>query len=208
MAINLKDAEPGKISAWYDGEDLPENGIVLGKSDRAHMQNWSLIGSVMRGELSVRAPASFADSVMAKIGESTAAPAVDQAEVSSRPVPAAKTFFRGKWRRAAFFFTQAAVAASIAMVTVFGWQTWNAGDNFSLSDPAANAVMGPVSVNLASYQSANTDKIINLDANIGQSVDVRRARSPVNREIRQMQGREAERINAYLRGYVLNTAAN
>lgn len=208
MPVNLKNAEPGKISAWYDGEDLPENGIVLEKDDRLHMQKWSLIGSVMRGEISVLAPESFADSVMAKLPSAV----TDQSQVSQTLNPSRKSFFKGKWRKVAFVFTQTAVAASIAMVTIFGWQTWNAGENFSISDPAANAVMGPVSVNLASYQSAGNDKIINLDPslenNSALNPEMRRTRTPVNHEIRQQQSREAERINAYLRGYVLNTAAN
>jgi len=97
------------------------------------------------------------------------------------------------------------------MVTVVGWQTWNAEENLSLDEPAVNATLGTVGgVNLASYQNSQNDSVIRLDNSAASSKDMMVRKDNENADIHDIDHRkkmEAERINNYIRGYVLNTAS-
>ena len=92
------------------------------------------------------------------------------------------------------------------MITIFGYQTWNAQDNVSLGN--AVGTMGTVSgVNLASYQNRAGGNAISLDQNV-QPSSSRQLTAQEQRELAQKREQEAERISNYLKGYVLNTASN
>ena len=91
------------------------------------------------------------------------------------------------------------------MITIFGYQTWNADDNLSIGD--AVSTMGTVSgVNLASYQNRSNDHSISLDVSGNQNQH--RLSPNEQKELAQKREQEAERISNYLKGYVLNTASN
>lgn len=192
-----------QLSANLDGEEL-QNLHDLSHEDQKHLKNWAMIGAAMRGELAQKVDVNFADKIMAEISK-TAEPLEDQSKVEQQPV--VKRFFN--FKKLGFVAAQTAVAASICMVTVFGYQTWQAEDNMTLGDPAAVTTMGPVGgVNLASYSNrANPDHAIMLDQAQNNGMQ-RQLSTKEQRELAQKREQEAERINNYLKGYVLNTASN
>lgn len=198
-----------QISSVFDGEDLPEGRLQeFDAETRRHMQNWSLIGSAMRHELPRQIDLNFADKVMAEVSKI-------EPEIVEQPqnpeLPQRRSFFKFNFnlKKIGMACTQLALAASVAAVTVIGWQTYSAGDVSELSSPASTAAMGQVSsVSLASYQNQNQDTILNLN-DIAQRGDNIAADDRSNAEmLRQMQQKELERINSYVRGYVLHSAAD
>lgn len=196
-----------QLSANLDGEEL-QNLHELSHEDQKHLKNWAMIGAAMRGELAEKVDMNFADRIMAEISRTeTAEPLEDQSQVEQQPV--IKRFFNFNLKKLGFVAAQTAVAASICMVTVFGYQTWMAEDNMALGDPAAVTTMGPVGgVNLASYQNrTNPDHAIMLDQTQNNGMQ-RQLTTREQRELAQKREQEAERINNYLKGYVLNTASN
>ena len=197
------DADLEKLSALYDGEDLPDG--PLAKPDAAamqHLQNWSLIGSALRHELPPKLEPSFADNVMAAV-EQIKPDLADQSEVELLPTRRISQFFK----RAGVVCSQLAVAASVAAVTVIGWQTYSAGSVPTLEEPAANAAMGQIGgLSLASYQNDSRDMVINMN-NLAQTPDQSEQISPDPQLLKEMQQKELERINYYVRGYILHSAA-
>ena len=208
MVTSEKDKEIlEQISAIFDGEGLPEGRMQEFDADqKRHLQNWSLIGSAMRHELPPKVDLSFADKVMAEVVK-TEPDLVDQDENAQLPVHA-KRRFHFNFKKLGQVVSQLAVAASVAAVTVVGWQTYTAGDAAELSAPVSNASMGPVSgLSLASYQNDSRDHVLNF-SNIAQHTDLNAVEDKPNAELlRQMQQKELERINNYVRGYVLHSAA-
>lgn len=226
------------ISALFDAEDLPagQEPDVTDPAVTEHMNNWSVIGSALRHELPPQVDFNFAAKVMARIQEEEqAAPAGSKtaSAVQEQPLPEPelavvpaepvdqstvqqdKKAFRPvlmRFKKAAFFVGQFAVAASVAMVTIVGWQTYSAGVVPELADPASNAVMGPVSgLNLASYQNDGHDMVINLDQATRtqppvQAMPDSAVRADNAEALKQMQQQELERINTYVRGYVQHAA--
>lgn len=195
-----------QISAIFDGEGLPEGRMQeFDAEEKRHLQNWSLIGSAMRHELPPKVDLSFADKVMAEVVRTTP-DLVDQDENAELPVQKKRWHFN--FKRLGLVVSQLAVAASVAAVTVVGWQTYTAGDAVELSAPVSNASMGPVGgLSLASYQNDNRDVVLNFN-NIAQRTDMNAVEGKPNAELlRQMQQKELERINNYVRGYVLHSAA-
>ena len=160
----------------------------------------------MRKELSLKIDMNFADKVAAKVALE-ATPKLDQTEISQK-VPL-KFRMRKYVKQFSIAAAELAGAASVAVVTVVGWQTWNAEANLSVDEPAVNATLGSVGgVNLASYQNSQGSSVIRLENSSTQTKDVkadRDYRAESNAE--QTKKLEAERINNYIRGYVLNTAS-
>ena len=208
-----------RMSAIYDGENLPQDKLQSDEFAKAreHMQNWSLIGATLRKENFASIDTSFADKISAQISAMgpiantpiAEEPIVDQAQVEQKP----KVNYVVKVRKAFFVLAQVAAAAAIAAVTVVGYQTYNAG---SITDfePAVNANFGPVGGdNLASYQNDNQDMVIRMNQfDSAQNANVSQVATPQNQAdpqaIRDMREKELEKINIYLRGYVLDTATN
>ncbi|MDY6322655.1 MAG: RseA family anti-sigma factor [Succinivibrio sp.] len=189
------------LSANLDGQCLDEMGKISAE-DREHLENWSLMGAALRDELPSRTDLDFAAKVMARV---QAPELADQAKVEQRKARLIS------FRKVALVLGETVAAASVCMLTVFGYQTWNAGDS-SLSDPVSSAVMGPVNgVNLASYQNRGGSGAISLDGSAEQLPDgqqVRELSAREQREFAQKRDAEAGRINTYLKGYVLDSAAN
>lgn len=192
-----------KISAAFDGENLPAGRLrAPSAEEKQHLANWSLIGSALRHELPPKVDLSFADKVMAQV-ERTEIDLVEQPTLEKLPVMRRFSLLR----KAGMAVVQMAVAASVAAVTVVGWQTYNAGSVPALSEPAASAAIGPVSgLSLASYQNDNRDIVLNLN-NLAQNQNAADRTKPNAEMLRQMQQKELERINNYVRGYVLHSAA-
>ena len=188
------------ISSKFDGElqgSLPE---TLSADEKAHLENWSVIGAALRGEMAEKTDFDFASKVMGRIAQE-ATPIVDQTKVQEEH----KSLRFVSLKKLGLLFAETAVAASLCMITVFGYQTWNAEENLSIGD--AVSTMGTVSgVNLASYQNRNNDHAISLDVNGAQ--EQHRLSPQEQRELAQKREQEAERISNYLKGYVLNTASN
>ena len=151
------------LSANLDGQCLDEMGKISAE-DREHLENWSLMGAALRDELPSRTDLDFAAKVMARV---QAPELADQAKVEQRKARLIS------FRKVALVLGETVAAASVCMLTVFGYQTWNAGDS-SLSDPVSSAELS--------------------------------ARE--QREFAQKRDAEAGRINTYLKGYVLDSAAN
>ncbi len=204
--ISAQESIEERLSALFDGESLGKAEIPADAESKAHFQNWSLIGAAMRKELSPKIDMNFADKVAAKVALE-ATPKLDQTEISQK-VPL-KFRMRKYVKQFSIAAAELAVAASVAVVTVVGWQTWNAEANLSVDEPAVNATLGSVGgVNLASYQNSQGSSVIRLENSSTQAKDVkadRGYRAESNAE--QAKKLEAERINNYIRGYVLNTAS-
>ena len=197
MTRSKPDWQNEDLSALFDGEDLPAEKLSFKEDDVEHLKAWSLIGATMRHELGNEVNLSLADNIAAAVAKEKA-PVSDQAEI--------KTPRYNIWKaihKFGFIISQAAIAASIAMVTVIGYQTYNAVDNLG-QDNAPVAALGPISnVNLASYQSVPNNNVIRLGdgAYNGNLNTARQA------EIRNSQNKEMELINDYIRLYVLTPSA-
>ena len=198
-----------RLSSLYDGENLPEGRIELSDSAKDHLENWSLIGAALRDELPKSVVSDFADRVEKAVAKEPL-PKIQVDQTEQKPVEL-KFNFTKIARKFGFIFAQTAVAASIAMVTVVGWQTYHAEDNLSILEPAT-ATLGEVEgINLASYQNSDSEKVIKLDGSNNPSRDyddLKHQDGHDSEEVQELQRAEAERINNYIRGYVLNTAAN
>lgn len=115
------------------------------------------------------------------------------------------------FKRIGILVAQTAIAASVAVVAVVGMQTYNAADPVMENPVSVNALsnVGPVSgLSLTSYQNADSDLMMNpeLMPDINSS-DVR-GNGNNQAEVREQQKKELERINMYVRGYIMETAAN
>lgn len=224
-----------RISALYDGEDLPQGRLDAEagfKESRQSLQRWSIIGATLRHESLASVDTSFADKVAASIAalpiseqplKAQAEPdftvvknalpeseelTVDQSEVSQQP----KIDYVAKVRQLFFRVGQLAAAAAVAAITVVGYQFYNAGTVAGIVEPAADATLGPVGgVNLASYQNDGQDVVIRMNQfESQQSANAVKQIQPRNvdaKEMQKLREQEFEKINAYLRGYVLDTAA-
>lgn len=182
-----------QLSALYDGED--SGSAALTEAEKKTLRNWSLIGAAMRDELGAGVSLSIADRVAAAVANDPRPVTAEQTAIVT-PRRRMLKFIR----RTGFALTQAAIAASIAVVTVIGYQTWNAEDNLT-HGAAAVSSLGPVnSVNLASFQQPGAGV---GTVNLGHT-GVQEQREAL---IKTSQSRELERINQYIRGYVLSTAA-
>ena len=188
------------ISSKFDGEvegTLPE---TLSVAEQVHLENWATIAAAVRNEMSVKPDFDFASKVMDRIAQE-ADPVIDQSSVTVEKRNLG--FF--SLRKLLLLLTETVVAASVCMITIFGYQTWNADDNLSIGD--AVSTMGTVSgVNLASYQNRSNDHSISLDVSGNQNQH--RLSPNEQKELAQKREQEAERISNYLKGYVLNTASN
>lgn len=111
-------------------------------------------------------------------------------------------------KRLGRFVSQAAIAATVAVVAIVGLQTYNAADPV-ISDPAATVAtttVGPVSgLSLASYQNSDNDVLMHVEQI--PSSRVSNGNETYHSEVERQQKEELERINLYVQGYVLDTAA-
>lgn len=185
-------------SALFDGEN--ETIQKVSEDSLSHMQNWSLIGAALRNELPSKVNMSLADNVMAQIKNEHIKPEKDSIKEISLPT------LKVAFKKFSFGIAQVALAASVAAVTVVGWQTYNADE--SISGDKTTAPLGSVEgVNLASYQTEHNDKTLKLNgkSNLDQGQNEDRVNSA---ELKKQQSIEVERINNYIRGYVFDTASN
>lgn len=202
MQINKSADNLETLSANFDGAALDKLASKVSAQDQQHLENWSAIGAVLRDELPTKTDFDFASKVMSAIGkEEKAVVQDDQAFVPQKTSGLRFVSFK----KLGIILTETVVAASVCMITIFGYQTWNAQDNVSLGN--AVGTMGTVSgVNLASYQNRAGGNAISLDQNVQSSS--RQLTAQEQRELAQKREQEAERISNYLKGYVLNTASN
>lgn len=114
------------------------------------------------------------------------------------------------------WLSQVIVAASVAVIAVLGVQFYSAtvpGGDGQVANTTSTQV-GPVTgLNLASYQSADNDMLITPDllptAQNRQSIQGQAINPDLSdAEIRAEQKAELERINLYVQGYLIDTAAN
>ena len=139
------------------------------------------------------------------------------AQVKAAALRRPKLSFSRSLSRVGGLVGQIAVAASVAVVAVVGVQLYNASQpayNDQVATTAATQV-GPVNgLNLASYQNSDKDLIINPE-NLPQAQVKGHAAKEQNQEqdltdaqLRAEQQAELERINLYVQGYMIDTAAN
>ena len=139
------------------------------------------------------------------------------AQVKAAALRRPKFSFSRSLSRVGGLVGQIAVAASVAVVAVVGVQLYNASQpayNDQVATTAATQV-GPVNgLNLASYQNSDKDLIINPE-NLPQAQVKGRVAKEQNQEqdltdaqLRAEQQAELERINLYVQGYMIDTAAN
>ncbi len=206
-----KDQFLESMSAFYDGEELPRGRIEPDKlrQARAHMQNWSLIGAVLRNETIAKTDTSFADAVASHVA-AIDAQAMDEEQQKVSLKSAIKHVL--SVRRIVSMAYNTAAAAAIAAVTVLGWQIYNASSLGSFVEPAADTTMvRPVGgINLASYQNDNRETVVRLNQ-FDDNDSLRSSqggRSDNMQAVQLMREKELERINIYLRGYVLGAGEN
>ena len=204
MQINKSADKLETLSANFDGEALDKLASKLTSHEQQHLENWSAIGAVLRNELPNKTDFDFASKVMNAIKKDEQLPSQDdQAFV---PQKTSGLHFISL-KKLGSIGTETVVAASVCMITIFGYQTWNAQDNVSLGN--AVGTMGTVSgVNLASYQNRAGGNAISLDQNVQSATSSHQLSAQEQRELAQKREQEAERISNYLKGYVLNTASN
>lgn len=109
-------------------------------------------------------------------------------------------------KRVGVFASQIAIAASVAAVAVVGLQTYNASD-ITVENPASTAYTNNSAISglsLASFTSNDSDVMVQLNNNMPDTAGTPEAKAA----IKQQQQQEIERINLYLQGYILETAAN
>ena len=185
-------------SALFDGESKSTQKVS--EESLSHMQNWSLIGATLRNELPSKINMSLADNVMAQIKKENIKP--EKTEVKEISLPTLKIAFK----KFSFGLAQVALAASVAAITIIGWQTYNADEG--ISGDKTTAPLGSVEgVNLASYQTAHNDNTLKFNgkSNQTQSQNEDRVNSA---ELKKQQSLAVERINNYIIGYVFDTASN
>lgn len=203
-----------KLSAIFDGEDISADDLkLLSKQEQSHLQNWSLIGASMRNELAPKIDLSFVDKVVAQIENIDVS--IEQAELKATQTTQAtvandETVFKivPFIKKSSLYLSQLAIAAAVAAVTVIGFQIYNASDATVLEPAANNLVNNVASANLASYQASSMhDNVIRFN-------DIQATQTNFNNqtlsqeELRQKQEQELEKINNYLKGYLLDTAKN
>ncbi|WP_294564877.1 RseA family anti-sigma factor [uncultured Succinatimonas sp.] len=201
---NIVDLE--KLSEVYDGEEFTKELNLNDEKMKSHLENWSLIGSALRDELPEKVDMSIADNVMAAIADDVKEEAVleeqpkEALDTSNFKVPA---FFK----KVSLYFTQIAVAASVAMVTIVGWQTYSAGEMSGVIEPASTNTMGAVGgLNLASFQSDDHEAVIHMNQVPREDASVAEHRQLSSKQLEELRQKEIERVNSYVKGYVLNTA--
>ena len=181
-------------SALFDSENVNVDKVELNDELKDHLNNWSLIGATLRDELPKQVNVSFADNLMAKI---------EQEKIKPEP---RKVSFNFTFKKVAFAVSQFAIAASVAAVTIIGWQTFNADEKLGVDSTSTS--LGSVNgVNLASYQTSQTQKGIKLNQH-NSDIDSKNGIKMDEKEFRKQQALEVDRINNYIRGYVFTTASN
>lgn len=181
-------------SALFDSENVNVDKVDLNDELKDHLNNWSLIGATLRDELPKQVNVSFADNLMAKI---------EQEKIKPEP---RKVSFNFTFKKVAFAVSQFAIAASVAAVTIIGWQTFNADEKLGVDSTSTS--LGSVNgVNLASYQTSQTQKGIKLNQHYSD-IDSKNGIKMDEKEFRKQQALEVDRINNYIRGYVFTTASN
>ena len=181
-------------SALFDSENVNVDKVELNDELKDHLNNWSLIGATLRDELPKQVNVSFADNLMAKI---------EQEKIKPEP---RKVSFNFTFKKVAFAVSQFAIAASVAAVTIIGWQTFNADEKLGVDSTSTS--LGSVNgVNLASYQTSQTQKGIKLSQHYSD-IDSKNGIKMDEKEFRKQQALEVDRINNYIRGYVFTTASN
>ncbi|MDY6416978.1 MAG: RseA family anti-sigma factor [Succinivibrio dextrinosolvens] len=202
--MNFQNVDKEELkSALYDGENLPEGKLELSENDVEHLQNWSLIGATLRNEMSDNTLKSdFASSVMDRIKDEKITPdLVDQTKVES----VSHHSFKNVFKKVSFGIAQMAIAASVAAVTIIGYQTYNAEGTVSNEVSAASTIGAIGTANLASYQ---TNRKASNEIKLNQEKSEKESASANNIELKKQQKLEVERINNYIKGYVLDTASN
>ncbi len=194
-----------RISAALDDEDTFARDTALDKEAVSHLKHWTLIGAALREELPGTTNLAFCEQLSDRIAREPAPRMeVDQVELN-RQAPEIKFSLKTISRKFALALGQIAVAASVAIVTVIGVQTWNAQQDYTLTQ-ASSAPLGPVEgVNLVSYQSSNPENIIRLDSEKYPAAEG--APQENNDKVEQKQRAEIDKINNYVRGYVINIAS-
>ena len=181
-------------SALFDSENVNVDKVELNDELKDHLNNWSLIGATLRDELPKQVNVSFADNLMAKI---------EQEKIKPEP---RKVSFNFTFKKVAFAVSQFAIAASVAAVTIIGWQTFNADEKLGVDSTSTS--LGSVNgVNLASYQTSQTQKGIKLNQHYSD-IDSKNGIKMDEKEFRKQQALEVDRINNYIRGYVFTSASN
>ena len=195
-----------KLSEVYDGEEFTKELNLNDEKMKSHLENWSLIGSALRDELPEKVDMSIVDNVMAAIADDVKEEAV--LEEQPKEVPDTSSFkVPAFFKKVSLYFTQIAVAASVAMVTIVGWQTYSAGEMSGVIEPASTSTMGAVGgLNLASFQSDDHEAVIHMNQVPRENVSAVEHRQLSAKQLEELRQKEIERVNSYVKGYVLNTA--
>ena len=135
----------------------------------------------------------------------------DQAALNTQEHQPMKRSLKLTFKRVSSLLGQAAVAAAVAVVAVFGIQLYNASQP-EFEEPVATTAstqVGPVTgLNLASYQNSDNDLLINPETVTQPQAQGSKNQDLSDAELRAEQQAELERINLYVQGYMLETAAN
>ena len=226
------------VSDLFDGRCHQQSSgmteLLSSDEVKSHLKNWALIRSSLRNELPEKIDLNFSDKVMAAIAkedmEKAWVPPYDDtadlpsslrvsfnsaadrsgAQDSAEGAAAASTrplLRMLNLKKAGIFASQIAIAATVASVAVIGLQTYNASSPVmeSVASTAATNVGPVVGLSLASYQNSDNEMMINLDA-VQENGEM--IAPGYQADLKQKQKEELDKINVYVRGYVLDTASN
>lgn len=186
------------LSAIFDGNNLPKDeSLEMSENDKDHLQNWSLISSTLKKELPSKINLSLANNVMSRI---------ENEHIQIEKVEETPTFsIVPLIKKVSFALTQVSVAAAIAVIAVIGYQTYNAGVELNATTEFAPSFGNSTSVNLASYQSPSQEQVIHMNNNVVPNNEILQNNNKRDAYTAQkLKEQEMQRLNEYLKGYVLD----
>lgn len=142
----MTDKHNEHLSALFDGEEVDSNVLermLKSETDKATYQRYQLAGSILRDDIKPGMAIDISRSVAAHIASEPTDRVVslDSARQRITKTEIADTTSSRWWRPAASF----AVAASVALVTVIGVQTYQVGSDGQPMQRADNPVVSPSS---------------------------------------------------------------
>ena len=212
----LKDAnkEPAvqqAVSAWSNASsNIASSNLASTPSASAHSTsaNEELPSFLQSKESFAQARTMAADTEAQPLDQARLNTKEELAQVQAQAAASrARSFFT--FKRFGMLVSQVGVAAAVAVVAIVGVQTYFASDlNVDELSANANTTVGPVSgLSLASYQNSDSDLLISPNALPEPKLNEQPSNiSKADRERQQKE--ELDRINLYVRGYLLENSTN
>lgn len=217
VMARLEAEDDAPTAAWVPPQEQAWVPPLESESTEAEVAERDLeLPTMLQGKWSQRAPSQqvvaheYAALVTNMKAQAQSAE-FDQAALNTQEHQPIKRSLKLTFKRVSGLLGQAAVAAAVAVVAVFGIQLYNASQP-EFEEPVATTAstqVGPVTgLNLASYQNSDNDLLINPETVTQPQAQGSKNQDLSDAELRAEQQAELERINLYVQGYMLETAAN